>query len=866
MKVQVHTFSRPKEWAQHPLYASFPKAIHICATNNQKKGIIKCYGHELKHVYSFREFIKALYKKWYSAETKFQQYLRLSKIIADLQEINPELKQAFRSNAMDVLDSIRFFVESKVKPQALHDGLLKTDKERVFKEVWSRFLREDASSRDHYKVLQRPVSTELFQKVISDLYKSNIELTDEIHLVLHGFYFVTPEQQIVLEILRKQQIHITFFHYYDGRFADTFDFIKAFVTDRFGWPSPDQWVLDESSSSVTNTLANSFLAAYENGPVQVLQTKETVTAYTSFFDFLHDVILPNYPINGEQKNNVQIISPNAQQLNELLLSYYPELNNKKRNFLSYPIGRFLVGLHQIYNKGRIYLNEDILIELFSSGWLYDGFTHNNAQDYSYDLQQLFPYLQGCKEISNWISQLEQLIKQGLTIEEAFPVGEENRIIRSVRSPFAKISHFAVPLDRIKQVKTYLEMIQHMTETLFADSNTNTIDLHFKRLKDILKTHGKGASLIANENEKLIIQELEKKLDNIQDDSEFLYDDLQTALHFYLSGKLDDKDENYITDFIEIDGEMFKTHDHPIYLTGLDERSLPIGTNNIPWPLQTETFEKLSEQHIALQLHSIRSRASKFISRYLFFIALNLPSQHVKLSWIKNMLDQHELQPALYIKQLSLEVIDFKASSTNAAITYSPYDFLKENINQEDKIEALKTLAFEDFLTEYVLCPKRFYYSYIADEYPTFSSDFIHQFIFSEIIRVAGQGTKADLNAVLHEVSPLFPQWLKFKKDVLAKTAFEFVPRKLGKKTNVTEAHSYTETRKNFQFPGFKKQFRNELFNKANTSYSTIISEILNEDNLIMQAKPSYSCRFCPHIDCCDNAAFSIDIHKEDEQK
>lgn len=863
MNVQVHTYSQPKEWAQHPLYASFPKAIHICATNNQKNGIKVCYGHELKHVYSFREFIKELYRSWYSAETKFQQYLRLSKIIANLDDIQPELKKAFRANAMDVLDSIRFFVEVNIKPNSLKDDWLNTEKERTFKEVWNQFVQEDVACKNHYKALKSSVLKETLQKVISTLYKQDVELTEEIHIVLHGFYFVTPEQQVVLEILRKQQFHITFFHYYDARYADTFDFIKAFVTDRFGWPSPEQWVYDKTSSTDTTTVAQAFLNAYENGPVQILQQKERITAYPSFFDFLQDVILPHFSIDGSQEKDINIISPNAEQLNDLLLSYYPELNSKKRNFLSYPIGRFLVALHQIYNNGKLHLSEDILIELFSSGWLYDGLTQNNAQNYTYDLQQLFTYLKGCKEIDNWISRLEQLINQGLTIEKAFPISEENRIIRSVRSPFAKISHFAVPLDRIKQVKTFIESIQLMTKTLFADSNSNTIDVHFKRLKDILKLHGKGVNHIAEINEKLLIQELEKKLDYIQDDSEFLYDDLQIALHFYLSGRLDNKDENYITGFTEIDGEMFKPQKHAIYLTGLDESSLPLSTQSIPWPLQAETFEKLSEIHIALQLHTIRSRANKSISRYLFFIALNLPSEHVKLSWIKNMLDQQELQQALYIKQLGLEVIDFKDSSTNTVITYKPFDFSQETVNQDDVITAWKTLAFEDFLSEYELCPKRFYYSYILDEYPTFSSDFMHQFLFSEIIRVAGQGTKADFNTVLQEVSPLFPQWLDFKKYISAKTAFRYVPNKLGEKTAVNDAHSYTETRKNFQFPGFTNQVRNQIFTNAEASFSTIISKLVDEDNQMMPAIPSYFCRFCPHIDYCDNAVFSIDLRKED---
>ncbi|KLA01421.1 hypothetical protein B4147_1088 [Bacillus wiedmannii] len=865
MSVQVHTYSQPKGWEKHPLYASFPDAIHICATNNQKDGIQACYGHDLEHIYSFRKFIKALYVEWYSAETKFQQYLRLSKILASLQYKQPELKKAFRANAMDILENIRFFVESNIKPQDLKDSWIKTDKERVFKEVWTEFVQKDATIQAHYKALKRPILKKQLQDAINTLCdENNVKLVGDIHIVLHGFYFVTPEQQIILEILREQQIRITFFQYYDERYADTFDFIKAFVTNRFGWPSSEEWIYDKVSGTKATRIAHAFLSSYEGKSAQQSDGKKKVTSYGSFFDFLHDVILPHFPIEGRAEGNVSIISPNAEGLNELLMSYYPELNHKKRNFLSYPIGRFLLSLHQIYKNGQLYLTDEILRAQFSSGWLYDESTRENAQNYTYELEQLFPYLQGCKEITDWISHLDQLINQGLTIEKAFPIREENRIIRSVRSPFSKISHFAVPLECVKQIRCFIQKIREMTEVLFAHSDSNTIEVHFNRLKAILKKHGKGVMLIANENEKLLIQELEKKISHIQDDSEFLYDDLQTALHFYLSGKLEDTDEEYINSFIEIDGEMFKSQEHTIYLTGLDENSLPLGAQSIPWPLQPDTFEKLSEQHSALELHTIRIRANKFISRYLFFIALNLPTEHVKLSWIKNILDQHELQPALYIKQLNLRAVDFTAVSADVPITYTPYDFSKETVNKNDIMKSWETLAFEDFLAEYKLCPKRFYYSYIADEYPTFSSDFMHQFIFSEIIRVAGQGSKADFEVVLEEVSVLFPQWIDFKKSVSAKMAFQYVPGQLGRKTAVTEEHSYTETRKNFQFPGFTKKNRDNLFDETKASLVSIVDEILSEDNKIMEANPSYTCRFCPHIDYCDDAVYSIDMRKEDD--
>ncbi|GIO91418.1 hypothetical protein [Paenibacillus lactis] len=867
MTVAIHTYSNPTEWKEHPLYASFPDAVHVCATRNQRDGIRSCYETDIKHIYSFREFIKKLYPRWYSAESQVQQLLRLNKLIADLNGVKPDMKQAFRKNAMEILESIRFFTEAGVHPHSLADEWLVTEKEQLFKEIWNLFAQEDQTVRKHIQALQKPLLQKDLKEAIRSLSKDSELLSQELHFVFHGFYFVTPEQQTVLKMIRQQQVRITFFHYYDGRFADTFDFIKSFYTDRFGWPSSEEWIYDKAPYAPVASSAYAFFAAYEQLNWNPEPLKESITAYGSFFDFLYDVIMPNFEIDDNEtpKRKAQVISPNADELNKILTAYYPQLNAKKRNFLSYPIGRFFVSIHEIYDNGNMRLNEHILTDLFSSGWIFDKSNRVNAQDYMYDLYKLFPYLQGCSEIKEWTGRLDQLIKQGLMIEQVFPISRENRIVRSMRSPFSKIGHFAVPLHRVKQVKQFIESIQLMTKMIFGQSGTSaTINQHFKRLKEFLVENRSAAEINAEKEEKEIVRELEERLSLIQDDTEFLFEDLKDALHYYLSGKLDDNDENFINGFIEIDGEIFKEHELPIYLTGLDEHSLPLSEQTIPWPLQTDTFEQLCQRHVPLQLHSIRNRAGKAISRYLFFIALNLAPERMNLSWIKNISDQHELQRALYVKQLGLKVIEFNFNTKESVetLSYVPHKFTAEPLKNTET--TLETFAFEDFLAEYKLCPKRFYYSYITDEYPVFSSEFMHQFLYSEIIKTAKTSTKANFDSVFREVSPFFPQWPDFKKRFSAKTAFQYAPKQLGQITQVEETASYTETRKNFQFPGLKKADRERLLEESKRMLSESLHELRSGDKQTLPAKAGYHCRFCPHIDYCDNAAYGIDLQREED--
>lgn len=75
--------------------------------------------------------------------------------------------------------------------------------------------------------------------------------------------------------------------------------------------------------------------------------------------------------------------------------------------------------------------------------------------------------------------------------------------------------------------------------------------------------------------------------------------------------------------------------------------------------------------------------------------------------------------------------------------------------------------YDDMSAEYELCPLRFYYGYILDKYPVHVNEFVHQFIFSELIRVAKDFLGYKNRRVIQAVCDLFPQWIDFKKKIIA---------------------------------------------------------------------------------------------------
>src|SRR5690606_6231431 len=80
----------------------------------------------------------------------------------------------------------------------------------------------------------------------------------------------------------------------------------------------------------------------------------------------------------------------------------------------------------------------------------------------------------------------------------------------------------------------------------------------------------------------------------------------------------------------------------------------------PWPFRDETYKKLAAAHPVLGLDLLRNKSVKNISRYLLFMALEfLDTKCFELSWMRDFLDRENLQPAVYVHYLNLDIKDYR---------------------------------------------------------------------------------------------------------------------------------------------------------------------------------------------------------------
>lgn len=846
VNVQVFTYSDPKSWRRHQQFPLMQPAFHMCATANMKRGIEAQYGDELSNIATVREVLTSFMpiKNWYNPEKRMKQYLEFASFMSNYPFSEETLRDAFKANKEDVLNTIRFLVQAGVTPSDLN-GIKLVDKEHAFVQLWAKYETQDPSLNHHRQFLK-------YANNYQEAFRRQFHMGIGKRIYLHGFYFITPEQQQFFKFLVNNGFELIFFQYYDERFPETFDFIKLFIHEDYGWSS--KWHIDDVQMPLT-PIAEQFLTAYEDTTAPVVQQSMDITKYNSFFDFLQAVIIPHYPMDEAfNDNDVKIFAPNATELNELLAIYYPSLQTGNRQFLAHPIGRFIVNIHTLWQDDMLVLTGELLTELFASGWIIDEETGEKAVDYTYDVEQILPYFEGCHSLEEWMARITTLALQKQEIAQNFPAKTKARHDVELSSPFTKLSYFNVEITRLAQIKKFMEGIRLLAEDLFDAGGRSSVDTHFSKLLQMLK-HRKRVDVYTNTLEQQVIDNLIERLNDVTDATEFLYEDIQPALFLYLSGRFEETDAAHqvMTDFLELDGEMFKEHRENVYFTAFDEQNIPLSEVPMPWPLQRQTIEELAQKNDAMTLFIHRNATVKETTRFLFFIALTFfKPQNFQLSWIVDRLTHEGLNVALYARQLGMNVQ-----------TYSPIDAQKtlpkeravtsSALNETEKATFARIINDNThgqmLLATYEICPKRFYYSYVLDTYATFNDKFMHQFMFTNIYRIAAGMKNSPAEQIVDDLSPYFPH---LKRYLLHTIANDFHDRKYYFNASTDPIAPMVM---NHLLPGFKRSEQEKAY--ASAAEGKSLAAILSDDELF-EAKPSRHCTLCPHKNECPDVMYGVD--------
>lgn len=806
-------------------------------------------------VTEFQSFVRAIDEEWNSDQSKFNEMIILSEFMREKMEASEEgskernwLVGCLR-NLDSILSAIIMLEQADVRPEDLNSGQDRNLK--IFIEAWKMLIEKDSIITGFRTRMQEMTTKEAWRLVFKK--SMNLDSLAGIDtLVFHGFYYITPYQERVMKLLEQAGFKLVFLIPYDERYPYAYEIWEETYSVERGYEPKYNWHIEKSAAE------DPYGEIFEGRSAQI-SNKLQIKEYASVMEFVDDV-------KHIKEKGFSIYSADFKSANLILKDYFPNAYGD-RKILSYPIGQFISNLNRMWDeeKQTIALDEDRLIECFSSGWLaVEGIS---GKQYMQDLMYVLPFFKGCHSIEEWEERI-QLFKE---IKEYViaPFEEDldadiavSRWQEAIGSPLKNFSMFAVEPEKLDIILKLIKQLLGMAKELFGKNELVHIQDHIRTLDLILKKHELSQELYMEERD--LVKDIFEKLSSDNSFDVLCHpSDIARALDLFICGRYEEGEIQtnrigLVYPLYFIDAACVKNKSK-VHICFSDVDSLPGGNKDYIWPLTGKKMKEvyaITKNLLILNLIQIME-STTLCNRYFTYCALK--NKEVTISWVSTI-GEKMLAPSPYIKLL-LEAIgvELTPAARNAVtfnrVTDTPISLGRIEEYDNDKAPVGMT---KEARMDYALCPMKYVLGYVVEKYPTYQSDFqmnyaLNAFISAIFNLMKDQGMKVD--EVYKAVVSLFPNMRKVEK----RQVYDYISydrrendMDYGSRTECGEKY-YTDERLKIHYPN--QDVRSETlirYGKLNTPDGRKGMDL----NEVMEVTDA--CIFCQHVSYCRNALYAGD--------
>ena len=747
-----------KKYPQITVTADLRKCLKGIEEYDKVDGMFK--NDSLVKVSEFRKLSELVLPHWTDDETKFHETIVLSQFFRNelaQKGRQPEMRNRLigcRRNQGMILSSIILLEEAGISPNDINSN---GDKNiELLLDAWKYLIKNDPAINHFHQRLKQLENRSAWDPIINKLFGQ----TDIDTLIFHGFYFFTPIQQRIMNLMEKCGFTLKFLFSYDERYPYANEIWRKTYCPENGYPAVEHWIKDKGSNP------ESYGEIFEGRKAEI-PNKLNIKEYASVMEFVHEM-------KHAKEQGYYIYSSNPHTANQILKDFYPE-EYGERKLLSYPIGQFVSTLNKMWDEDLqdIVLDEDHLIECFSSGWL--AFEGQSGKQYIQDLMNIMPFFKDCTTIEEWekrIGLLQEINKYVIApFQKDWDIDDNvARWQEIMGNPFLNFSVFSVSEDKLDIILQLIKQLLSMAKSLFEDNKTIRVQDHIRKLDLILKQHEISNELYEEERE-LVKDLFEKLSDPSGFTAECFPSDISNALNLYMSGRFQEGEiqsnkVGMVSPIYQIDAAIVKNHGK-VHICLCDVKNMPGGKKQYIWPLTgrliKQCYARTNNPLIKNMCHVMET--PDICNRYFLYAALK--NKDVQISWISNMNDKL-LAPSPYIKMI--------CEATGIDITPAK----RKRITQK-RIEELpegkpRTLIYDnskmpqdtakEAKMDYAICPMKYAFGYIVEKFPTFQSEFHQNYAINGLIAAIYSLMKdkgMSIDEIYQQVIQLFPAMRKVEK-------------------------------------------------------------------------------------------------------
>ena len=712
-------------------------------------------------VIDMHDLINELIPEWDESTKDLSNYIALRNALDSYAAENEDeatVLLSLQRNAADIWNAILLLVEADVYPSDIPDTMKGPVKH--FKEVWRQLEVENSSLMNLRAQFAFRLTNEtdilagLGSCIRKEYDKVEFDVRD-IRLFFLGFYFITPIQARVIDVLSLANISVAYLNCHDAKCPYAGEI----------W---EKTFYEEYSKQTTIDIQPTI--AFDNSFGELLNGKRhsidfNIAKYSSALEFAQAMKTPI-------QSGSSIFTPDLNGCETILKEYYPECFERK-HLLAFPVGQYIYYLHMMWNPfhGRLELRYDYIYKCFATGWLETGGI--NGRDYIYDLSKLEVFFKDCVSLDDWRDRLSDLKQAIKSIQKSKIRGGANkRWHELLGNPFHQLSIYNLSYDTIETMESLLMKLIEDAEFLFSSSGKVRIRDHFSKISKIINSHMDREDMFYDEVQ--IAKELVRSLEQASEqDQECPLGAIKDAIVLLIGGHFDEGNtfdqetsltEQRIVPLSMVESSLLSNYGEDIYLVLADEFTLPGKQRDLPWPLNEVLLDSLqigdredTTRYVEHMRSVIKNRPLSY--RYLFFSFVSNVNEEnhpaLYINWISNQ-NARTAAVSPYILMMRPDVIDIEE-------TFSSIDFEEEinntkvddlNIDIKPPSKGVPKLV----LMDYELCRYRYLYSYLINYLPEYKAEFHYPFLLTSFIKLFCNTTgkpKDEIAGTMFEKFPFF---------------------------------------------------------------------------------------------------------------
>lgn len=877
MSREIYTYTDLTRLGESKLFQEIRYYPQVTVSADLRKGLIgtqaKDYVNGLfandsrMRVTEFHNLAQAVYGDWATDHSKFVEMILLSEYI------RRKLNEAFGNkrqtnwligcmrNLGSILSSITLLEQADVRPeQIVSGGERNLD---LMLGAWNYLIEKDPAIKEFRKTRMMRNTKEAWDPILRKAFRVETSFVGTEAIVFQGLYYITPLQEKIICSLEEAGYRIIFLIPYDERYPFVYEIWDETYSEKRGYPPKSSWHMEKSS------LLDPYGDVFEGKRNISISNRLQVREYASVMEFVNDV-------KNIRNNGYSIYSSDYKTANKILKDYFPE-EYGDRKILSYPIGQFVSVLNQMWDEERqtIILDEDSLIECFSSGWL--AVNGTSGRQYLQDLTYVLPFFTGCYTVDEWsdrINLLKQIRRDSIEpfLADLDPEESLARWQEAIGNPMANYSMFAVETEKLDVILSLIRQLLDMASDLFEKNQVIYVSEHIDKLDQILRRYEVSNEMYAEE--RAIVGDIFEKLGQKGVfDARVAPSDIANALNLFLCGRFEEGEIQtnrigLVNPMFQIDAACIKNKSK-VHVCMCDVNAMPGGNKEYIWPLTApvvhDCYERTQNPLLINMMQIMESTA--ICNRYFMYVALK--NKDVTISWISTV-GEKLLAPSPYIK-LILSAAGLKLSRARRhKITFSRVAdavYGRERIDEYDN-DKMPSDTIKEAKMDYAVCPMKYVLGYVVEKYPTYSSDFQQNYALNAFISAIYNLMKdkgVTVDQVYRNVMTLFPGLRKVEK----RQVYDYISYDRRENDmdygNRTECGGffYTDERIKLHYPN--SQIRGMAIGrygklmtpdgrKGMNLYE--VMEATNEEEIIGKKDVvKMTCMFCPHIDYCRNAIY-----------